>query len=718
MHSKLGSSAESVQSDSAQVELPEALSQLTALPNWVCWRYVIKKAGKKPTKVPYHPNGDNAETDDPKTWSSYEAVSAAVSKFDGIGFVLTGTEIAALDLDDCRNAETGDIEPWAKTLIERAATYAEVSPSGSGFRIIGTGTGDKVHRKLKVPDANGMTCELYRKATRYITVTGNIHCDAHLSNIDGVIDEVLAELDNKREKKSSNRGDGTGSKDLPPALATMLCVSGSGGYPTRSELLFAFLIAALKARVSRETIADAVLDSKHQGAGIFEHVEKNGGRDYLQRQIFRAREAIGNQLSWRELRKDGTPVPSFENARLAIMALDIECKQDLFHDKMLIGFRNDEVKHELQQFIGEMTDNALIALRQLISKTFGFDPDSKHVYDAIKSLALDHCFDPVLDMLSEAEAKWDGKPRLNKWVITYLGCADTDLNKAIGRKSLIAAARRARQPGCKFDYIIVLEGAEGINKSTVIRILAGDNNFSDQSLLGAKEREVMEQLTGVWMHENADLAGMKKAEIESVKSFASRQVDRARPAYGRVVERRPRRGIEWGTTNSTEYLQSPTGNRRWWPLKIGEIKIDDLKRDRLQLLGEAAHYESKGESLLLSGLWDKATEAQEARRAIDPWEEILREMPDRVDFIGKIIHETADGKLNVASVDILKDILAVQICDQTTHHTMRLSNVMKNLGWQRTDHGKVTINSVSVRGYWREKPPEPVASQKPSEGNK
>src|SRR4029078_9332086 len=126
---------------------------------------------------------------------------------------------------------------------------------------------------------------------------------------------------------------------------------------------------------------------------------------------------------------------------------------------------------------------------------------------------------------------------------------------------------------------------------------AGDENFSDQSILNAKDKEVKEQLDGVWMHENADLAGMKRAEVEHVDAFASRQVDRARPAYGRVREDRPRRSIEWGTTNNKTYLQSQTGNRRWWPLVTRKLDIEARKRDGEQVLGGAATYEPAGESI-------------------------------------------------------------------------------------------------------------------------
>ena len=118
--------------------------------------------------------------------------------------------------------------------------------------------------------------------------------------------------------------------------------------------------------------------------------------------------------------------------------------------------------------------------------------------------------------------------------------------------------------------------------------------FLRRAIIGKASREVQEQLAAVWIHENAELAGMKKAEVETVKAFASRQEDRARPAYGHFLKKQPRHSIEVGTTNSDEYLQSQTGNRRFWPMKVLEaIDLEKLKQDRLQLWGEAAHYQSR-----------------------------------------------------------------------------------------------------------------------------
>ena len=341
----------------------------------------------------------------------------------------------------------------------------------------------------------------------------------------------------------------------------------------------------------------------------------------------------GPQPQWRERDRYGEPKPSMHNARQAIAALGVECSYNTFHNKMLFGFAGDNVRHELQAMLGEVTDNGIIRLRQIISDRFGIDMLDGATRDAVVSLALEHCFDPVHDMLDQAEGDYDGVKRLDRMAVTYFNCADTELNRAIVRKTMIAAVHRVRQPGCKFDNITVMESEEGWEKSTAWRVLAGDENFSDASILGHGAREVQEQLAEVWIHENADLAGMRKAEVESVKAFASRQSDNARPAYGHFLKKQKRHSIDVGTTNSDEYLQSQTGNRRFWPLKLLKpIATDALRRDRLQLWGEAAKYESAGESIVLDPkLWPAVSEEQEKRRVKDPWEDVLSNIPTHVD---------------------------------------------------------------------------------------
>jgi hypothetical protein len=204
---------------------------------------------------------------------------------------------------------------------------------------------------------------------------------------------------------------------------------------------------------------------------------------------------------------------------------------------------------------------------------------------------------------------------------------------------------------------------------------------------------------------NADLAGMRRADVEHVKAFASRQVDRARPAYGRVREDRPRRSIEWGTTNNDEYLLSQTGNRRIWPLKTGKIDIEALRRDRESLLGEAAAYEAAGESITLDpSLWGDARKAQEQRRVADPWEDVVRRMSIGVFDNLHIIHRAGDGNERTASADVLLHVLQIPMAQQTTAHGQRLANAMKRAGWGRNSSGNVTNNGVPVRGYIRKQP--------------
>ena len=284
--------------------LPDALRPLAEQTRWVVWRWEKNQKGK-PTKVPYQPHGKDrkASSTDPKTWSSFASVWAAREKFDGVGFCLLNSGYGAFDLDDCRDATTGAIAPWAKELVARAGSYTEITISNTGLRIIGHAGGPKIHRKQ--PVTNGSTLETYRRAERYVVMTGDVlpGTPQVLANINSVMEEVVAELDGKKQSKAN--GHGGDKDDLPPKLVSMLCVEGSGGYQSRSDLLLAFLCEALRKRVNTEVIADACLDQKYRGFGIFEHCRENGGREYVLRQIERALSKVESDLEY-EARADGT----------------------------------------------------------------------------------------------------------------------------------------------------------------------------------------------------------------------------------------------------------------------------------------------------------------------------------------------------------------------------------------------------------------------------
>jgi predicted P-loop ATPase len=402
---------------------------------------------------------------------------------------------------------------------------------------------------------------------------------------------------------------------------------------------------------------------------------------------------------WLETNRSGEPCPSMHNAMVAMIKAGITCRQDTFHGKTLIGYEG-ELPHHLQWIVGQINDPTILAIRGILREKFMVDFGSQHVRDAIICTAYKNAFDPVVDMLAEAQANWDGVPRLDRMAVDYFNGEDTPLNRAMVRKTMIAAVRRARKPGCKFDTILVLESEEGYAKSSAWEILAGRENFNDQRVLGKSDRDVQEQLTTCWIHESADLSGMRKAEVEQVKAFASRQIDRARPAYGYYVVEQPRHCINVATTNSDRYLQSQTGNRRFWPMIVlTSIDLEKLKRDRLQLWGEAAHYEAQGESIVLpEELWEAAREVQEERRVTDPWESELCTIPETE--IKPV--SDPDGDQFVSSQAILQRVLKIPPGEQTRAHAMRLSETMRKLGW--TKSGQVMINGTRVRGYLRHAP--------------
>lgn len=409
--------------------------------------------------------------------------------------------------------------------------------------------------------------------------------------------------------------------------------------------------------------------------------------------------------TWRECYAGTTfPKASLDNVRRALLVNGIVCTHDSFHDRMVVSAAAPRAD---MTFLGSVNDASVMALRLWLSHHYGKDFTETHVRDAVVGLGWANAFDPVADMLADAEAAWDGVERLDRMAVDYFMAADTVLNRAMVRKTMIAAVTRVRRPGCKFDNILTMESPEGWNKSSAWSVLAGPENFSDVRIIGATEKEVMEQLAGVWIHENAELAGMKKTEVEMVKAFASRQVDIARPAYGRFTRRQPRHSIEVGTTNAEAYLPSVTGNRRFWPIRVlAPIDLVKLSRDRLQLWGEAAALQSAGESVVLAEeLWPVAAEAQEERRMHHPWEALLGAMtvaPDSGPLAGavgygpNIITRVGDEE-RVLTQAIFKYL---ELSGARTHmgHASDLANVMRTLGWTKK---KIRVGSNTLWGYSR-----------------
>ena len=390
-----------------------------------------------------------------------------------------------------------------------------------------------------------------------------------------------------------------------------------------------------------------------------------------------------------EQRKNPSGTPgTFKNTIVALDRLGIQCRHDIFHDKLTVE------GHELEINVGESIDDICLRIRTAIIHREQFDPGSQNTYDAVRRTCLANQFDPVVEYLDGL--KHDGKPRIDTWLTVYLGAEDNPLNRAIGRSMLIGAVRRAREPGCKFDFVMVLEGVQGSGKSTALRILAGDANFSDAEILSAEPREQQELIVGVWIFELSELAGLRKTEVERVKMFASKTHDSARPAYGRARVDRPRRCIFAGTTNDAEYLQDATGNRRFWPVPTGTIDLDALRRDRDQLWAEAAT--ANEEPTIPQELWGAAAERQNSRLIGDPWE-------DRLEGLERLALQSAGsivkvgGEWRVSRDYLLSSILHFDPKSIRPSDARRLAACMHRLGWRGPT--RLTDNGTRAQFYFK-----------------
>jgi predicted P-loop ATPase len=317
-------------------------------------------------------------------------------------------------------------------------------------------------------------------------------------------------------------------------------------------------------------------------------------------------------------------------------------------------------------------------------------------------------YNPVVEHLNGL--RWDEEKRLYTWLIDYCGAEDTPYVRAVGRKMLLAAVRRAKKPGCKYDTVPVLEGPQGGMKSSLIKILAyREEWYSDTPILFMPAKEVQEALDGIWFLEICELEKMRPWQLAKVKAMITRTKDSARRPYDKFRSDQMRLGTFIATTNDDKYLSDPTGNRRWWPVLVGMIDLAGVAKVRDQLFAEAVVAEATGESLELPPeLWPVHAEVTGARMEVDPWiakveKAIERQMPSvrkGVTYSAQIAAVTVDGETveyRVAS-DWLLSKIGVPLDDRDAGKFRRLRPVMEGLGWSYSETS-VRIGGRGVKGY-------------------
>lgn len=260
----------------------------------------------------------------------------------------------------------------------------------------------------------------------------------------------------------------------------------------------------------------------------------------------------------------------------------------------------------------------------LSASEFQVEPNTAAILEAASLVAHKCRVHPVREWLKNL--KWDGVARIDTWLRDYCNArGEEPYLSEVSRKFLLAMVKRVFEPGCQWDYVIVLEGPQGKFKSSAARALAGEKWFMD-NLPDLKDKDAMLNLQGKWLIELGELADVKKADYNLVKAYLVRRTDTVRPHYGRLKVDMPRQSVFVGTINEGQYLRDPTGNRRYWPVKVDKCDVVGLTAARSQLFAEAMDvYLKREEQLFLSPEANfQATRAQEDRR-VDDDESEMRE---------------------------------------------------------------------------------------------
>lgn len=339
-----------------------------------------------------------------------------------------------------------------------------------------------------------------------------------------------------------------------------------------------------------------------------------------------------------------------------------------------------------------LEDTDFIDIR-LILENQNFEPMVSDIMPAVLRHARENSYHPVREYLKSL--KWDGVPRLDHWLQMCLGAADTPFNRLAGRKTLIAAVARAFKPGCKVDTVLVLEGPQGIKKSSAIAKLFGENWTAESVNLFDQHNKMVMSMMGAWCVELAEFIAITKRDTNMVKGMLSMRIDKVVLPYAKLASEHPRQCIFFGTINPGDsgYLTDGTGNRRYWPVEVVKADLHRIEERRDQIWAEAT------KAFFADEPWwfeheDQAALAENAaadREKTDIWDEVLAEKIHR-DSIRSL---TLSGALQALGVPT--DRMDDRARDRVAASLRRLGFATSKVGKERGEDGK----RKSVRIYQR-----------------
>lgn len=576
---------------------------------FVVWK-LQERNGKK-TKIPYSIAGDLASSTDPSTWSIYDE---AKNFSDNVGIVFTPDQtLLGIDIDHCLNKDTKKIQHEEKeaieNLIKEANTYTEISPSGEGLHIYLEIDGGKLDL---IANRHG-SFEAYTSG-RYFTITLNAfeesksirkisHDEANkLLSIIGYPWKKKEETVHKNSQELFQGIELNDSEILQKMFASkngakIKAIYDLNNGKSEDDLSLCSYLAfwTRKDPLQMERIwMTSPLGSRKK---------TQQREDYRKRTITTAIASCRDVYEPSPALKTNKIVEKFDldllftldSKRDKIFTQNTEniCRILRKHPDFKNNFRYDIFKNALEIYSKnkwrKFEDNDEVDIQTQISILFSFfgRVGKQMVRDAMVKVAIENSIDSALDYITAL--KWDKILRLNEWLYHTYGCPIDTYHISVGSNWLKGLVKRIVEPGCKFDYVLVLEGEQGSKKSTSLSILA--RGLHVESTTSTDNKDFFMQFSGNLIIEFSEGDTMNRTEVKKMKAIITTQVDKYRPAYGHTVQEFPRRCVFAMTTNDEQYLKDETGNRRWLPVKLEllEANVEWLQENREQLFAEAYH---------------------------------------------------------------------------------------------------------------------------------
>lgn len=397
--------------------------------------------------------------------------------------------------------------------------------------------------------------------------------------------------------------------------------------------------------------------------------------------------------------KGQTPKPCTQNAIIAINGEELRGVR--LNERSHIIHTGGALPWDKNGLDRPWEDSDTTQLAGWLGHTARLHMGTKTLFESVVAVAQRRRYDPVADYLDDLQ--WDGVLRVDSWLIDYAGAPDTDYVRRIGAAWLISAVARTRSPGCQVDTMLILEGPQGRRKSTLLRVLAGGDEFFRDHLPPLGTKDARGAMVGPWIIEMSELEAFNRRETSAIKAWLSTRVDSYRPPYGRVDVHIPRRAVFAGSTNEETYLRDHTGGRRFWGVKAPRCRPEALEVVRDQLWAEAAHRYGQRERWWLDARGEADARAeQELRREVDDWEDVLayelehgRKMGDEGWTCGprdsgvrlgrEDVEEVGPGTWRVVRIPAAMVLLVLGVPPgrQDKAMQMRVAKAMKAMGWRK-----------------------------------